>query len=84
MVGRPFVSKMHAGERWVAVGHKIFRVAEDATVHDFLEGFLGRVLSPEWIAREQERPWSSGTPSRAGTRTSSRCGRIRPRRRTTV
>lgn len=62
LVGRPFVTKVHAGVRFVAVGYRIFRVAPEATVHDFLEMYLATVLGPPWIAREQAKPLEQRHP----------------------
>lgn len=62
LIGRPFVSKVFKGERFVAIGGRITKIPPGATFHEFLQALLvDEVLSRAWVAAEQEKG-ESGHP----------------------
>lgn len=54
--GRPFISIVHNGKRFVAVGRKLMYSDKWKTVHDFLGHYLPGVLGPEWGNAELAKP----------------------------
>lgn len=63
LVGRPPVSALFNGWRYVAIGARMVKVPPQTTFHEFLEMLLlSDVLGNEWIAAERERPEVSQHP----------------------
>jgi hypothetical protein len=56
LIGRPFVSALFNGWRYVAVGSRMAKFPPEATLHEFLEAFLvDDVLGRDWVAGELKR-----------------------------
>ena len=56
LIGRPFVSALFNGWRYVAVGSRMAKLPPEATFHEFLEAFLvDDVLGRDWVAGELAR-----------------------------
>jgi hypothetical protein len=55
LIGRPVVSAVFKGSRFVAVGKQMMKFPPDATFHEFLPAFLQGVLGEPWIGAEQAK-----------------------------
>lgn len=53
---RPPISTWHQGQRFVAVGSRLFHNARWKTFHDFLFAYIGAVFEKEWFVRELKEP----------------------------
>lgn len=60
--GRPIISIMHKGYRFVAVGNRFYRDKRWQTVHDFLFDYLKIILGGEWGNSELRKPYENRHP----------------------
>ena len=54
-VGRPQISKVFKGRRFVAVASRISTIPPEMSFHEFIEAFLGDVIGHDWISAEQAK-----------------------------
>ncbi len=55
-LGNPIISEDFQGQKFVAVGNKLYHSPRWKTFFDFLWEFAIRVLKPEWFQAEKEKP----------------------------
>lgn len=55
-LGRPIISCVHKGYRFVAVGSRLYYSKTWQTFHDFLRYYLPSVLGSNWFNSEKEKP----------------------------
>jgi len=61
-LGRPIISNVHQGYRFVAVGNRLHHSKSWLTFHDFLFDFLKTVLGKDWGQAELAKPEADRHP----------------------
>lgn len=62
LVGRPQISGVFKGQRFVAVGSRIYPVPPQTTFHEFIVMFLKDILGREWGLAERLKPLADRHP----------------------
>lgn len=60
--GRPIISALHRGYRFVAVGNKVLHSNQWKTFHDFLMDYIIRVIGRRWATSEKKKPFKLRHP----------------------
>ena len=55
-LGKPIISEMFHGYRFVAVGSRLYYSNRWKTFHDFLDHYIKSVLGGEWGTEELQKP----------------------------